>query len=471
MKRIIKKISCLLCAVVLMAGFAGCNGKTAYEIAVENGFKGTEAEWLASLKGQNGTNADKQDINELYDAAVANGYKGTFLEFLKEYLQVDMSENNNTEQIAKNCMSVVSITCGFSKTVKTSSGIFGGGTTTTTENYASAGSGVFISVDKEAGNAYIVTNYHVLYDKDCNTANKISDAIYVYPYGAYYNYDKEKKEDLGPDGIRASYVGGAMDYDIAILQVAGSEQIKNSDVQAAKIGDSEKVKVGEKAYAIGNPGGDGISVTSGLISVASEYISMSATDGSKEVDGTDRMVSYRVMRTDTAINPGNSGGGFFNADGELIGITNAKSIESTVDNICYVIPINIAFNLWENLLDNGGTVKKALLGIEVQKVDTDTTLENGEIVLKDTFIITNTAIQPGTAAYGKLQYLDKILAMTVKTTDGKETTYELTRFHHMMDALFTVRKGDTVSLKVERDGSVITVEIKYDRDSYFTVLS
>ena len=91
--------------------------------------------------------------------------------------------------------------------------------------------------------------------------------------------------------------------------------------------------------------------------------------------------------------------------------------------------------------------------------------------VKDTFIITNTAIQPGTAAYGKLQYMDKILAMTVKTTDGKETTYELTLFHHMMDALFTVRKGDTVRLKVERDGSIITVEIKYDRDSYFTVLS
>lgn len=470
MKRIIKKISCLLCAVVLMAGFAGCNGKTAYEIAVENGFKGTEAEWLASLKGQNGTDADKQNINEMYDAAVANGYKGTFLDFLREYLQVDMSENNNTEQIAENCMSVVSIVCGFSKTVKTTGGIFGGAITTT-KNYASAGSGVFISVDKEVGNAYIVTNYHVLYDTECNTTNKISDAIYVYPYGAYYNYDKDKKEDVGPDAIKAYYVGGAMDYDIAILQVAGSEQIKNSDVQAAKIGDSEKVKVGEKAYAIGNPGGDGISVTSGLVSVVSEDIFMSSIDGALDSDGEAKMVKHRVMRTDAAINPGNSGGALFNAHGELIGITNAKSIQSTVDNICYAIPVNVARNLWENLLDNGGTIKKAWLGVEVQKIDTDTSLENGEIVLKDTFIIANTAIQPGTAAYGKLQYMDKILAMTVKTTDGKETNYELTRFHHLLDIMFTVRKGDTVSLKVERDGSIITVEIKYDRDTYFTTFN
>ena len=105
----------------MAVGFTACdfsdeNAKSAYEIAVENGFTGTEAEWLNSLRGANGSDGSDLDINDVYDAAVQNGYEGTFLEFLKEYLSADISENNDTETIAHNMMSVVSVYCGFTVT-------------------------------------------------------------------------------------------------------------------------------------------------------------------------------------------------------------------------------------------------------------------------------------------------------------------------------------------------------------------
>lgn len=242
----------------------------AYEIAQQNGFEGTEEEWLASLRGVNGEDAEQISINDVYEEAQKNGYTGTFLDFLKEYLSVEMQDNHNTEMIAKNALSVVSINCSFKKNVIVNGGGWWGGTTTQEKLYTAAGSGVIIDLNKEAGNAYIVTNYHVIYDSESLTANKISDEIYLYTYGAFNGFSKQTGKDEGGDGIKATYVGGAMDYDIALLKVEGSEILRGSEVTEAKIGDSQDVQVGENVFAIGNPDGAGISVTNGLISVDSE---------------------------------------------------------------------------------------------------------------------------------------------------------------------------------------------------------
>ena len=452
-------------AFSLIFTFVARSGKSAYEIAVENGFVGTEQEWLQQLKGESGKNgqdAENIDVEALYEAAKKNGYTGSFLDFIKEYFSVNVSEDNNTQTIAQNAMSVVSINCGFTKTKKIQSGFFPGSYTEEKDYYASSGSGVIINLDKEEGTAYIVTNYHVIYDDKSD--NGIADAIYAYTFGSMSRFDTETNTDDAIDAMKATYVGGAMDYDIAVIKVTNEDSIKNGDVTEAKIGDSEKVTIGEKVYAIGNAQGAGISVTNGLISVDSEYITMSATDG------TNRSVEYRVMRTDAAINPGNSGGALFNTAGELIGITNAKSVESDVDNICYVIPVTLARNLWNNILDNGGQGKLATFGVMVEKMDASASLVNGALVKTETFRVSSTTIAETASTYGKLRAGDIFQTMTVKTASGKETKYTLTRMHQIKDILLTVRKGDSVILNVLRDGTPTDVTIVFDKDSYFTAI-
>lgn len=463
MKKILKKIAVISCATLFAVSSAACFGNdkeiiNAYDIAVKNGFVGTEEEWLESLKGANGKDAADITIQDAYEAAQANGFEGSFMDFLKEYMQVDVQEDNDTAMIADNIMSVVSIYCGFTKT--TIGGILGG---SSTSNYSAAGSGVIIDLNEEAGNALIVTNYHVIYDSECDTNTHISDSIYLYTYGALNKYSTETGKDEGGDGIQATYVGGAMDYDIAVLKVEGSELLRTCGAREAKIGNSEKAQVGEKVFAIGNPDGAGIAVTSGLISVESEYISMVSTDGAN------REVSYRVMRTDAAINHGNSGGALFNTKGELIGITNAKNASEDVDNMGYALPITQVKYLCDNLMDNGGVVMRAMLGVMVKPTGSKSVLENGRLNVYEEFIVDETTIAPGAAAYNKLQFGDQFKKITIiPKGKGNGEMITLNRRYQLNDLLLTVRKGDTVILTVLRDGIEVDVKIVYDKDAYFT---
>ena len=248
-----------------------------------------------------------------------------------------------------------------------------------------------------------------------------------------------------------------MDYDIALVKIEGSEFIRNNLVTEAKIGDSEKISVGEKVFAVGNPDGAGTSVVSGIISVESEYIEMQATDG------TSRTVSYRVMRTDAAINSGNSGGALFNAAGELVGITNAKNVGSDVDNMCYALPINQVYNLCNNIMNNGGTLQRAMLGVMAEKVASKAVMQNGKLTTVEEIVVSSTEIAQQAAAYNKLRYGDKFISITIK---GE--TCAITRLHHVNDQLLKVRKGDTVTIKVLRDNQEVDVQITYDNDLYFT---
>lgn len=477
MKKLIKRVAVACLAAVAAFGLVGCKEKviSAYDIAVKNGFVGTEKEWLASLEGSDGKDAEKIDVQDLYEAAKADGFQGSMSDFIKEYFSLDVNENNDTEIIANNVSSVVSVCCAFIETTTSSSAL--GGTTKSLNASGSMGSGVIIDLDKKNGNALIVTNYHVLYNGDADAENGISECIYLYPYGArnYFttgadvrgklidvNKDGKKdgndQGDFGGDGIRAQFVGGAMDYDVAILEVSGSEYLKESVATEAKLGDSNAVTVGEKVFAIGNANGEGISVTSGIVSVESETIQMGALDDST------RAVSYRVIRTDAAINHGNSGGALFNAFGELIGITNAKNVEDETDNMGYALPITLVKYLCENIQDNGGVVQRAMLGVNLLTEEISVALdENGKLAVREKIVITQSG-QFGTASYGKLKLRD--IFRWISINDGEQ--FEITRQYHISDLLLTVRKGDKVTLGMIRDGSEITVEIVYDKDAYFT---
>lgn len=454
MKKVLKGITATICAILTATTFVACQKEiSAYEIAVKNGFVGTEAEWLASLHGADGKDGEDMDAEELYQAAKENGYQGEFLDFIKE-LNIQVNEDNDVATIAKNIMSVVSIYCSFSKTKQV--GGFWNGAKEETTYYVSAGAGVIIDLNKQAGNAWIVTNYHVLYDASGDVKG-ISDNIYAYTYGALNLFDPEKG-DVNGDGMKATYVGGAMDYDIALLKVEGKvEELASAEV--ATIADSDEVSIGEKVFAIGNPDGVGIAVTNGLISVESEYIELSATDGAH------RAVDYRVMRTDAAINHGNSGGALFNAKGELIGITNAKNVSDEVDNMGYALPITPVKYLCQNIVDNGGVVKRAVLGVKFSTVSSSAKIGvDGKIKITEEFAVADSVSIKG-AAYGKLNAGDVLLGMQIN--DGETVCF--TRKYQLKDMLLTVRKGDVVKLTIRNlDGMETTVEIRFDKDTYFT---
>ncbi len=462
MKRIIKTVLAVACAALTLGALTACN-VSAYDIAVKNGYEGTESEWLSTLRGEDGENGKDFTAADLYKKAQADGFEGTFIDFCRDVLKIEVKEDNDVDTIANNVTSVVSIYCGFTKTTQT--GGLGGilGTTPEKNYYSSAGAGVIIDLDKETGDALIVTNYHVIYDSTSSAKDGISESIYLYTYGALNGFNPQTGDEVG-DGMKATFVGGAMHYDIALLRISGNEFLKNSLATQAEFSVSDEVTVGEKVFAIGNPDGAGIAVTEGIISVESEYITMTSADGSKYT------VDYRVMRTDAAINSGNSGGALFNAQGELIGITNAKNASSEVDNMGYALHGAQVKNLCQNLLRNeklygDGSLRVATLGITVTIINSEAYYaEDGRLSIREEFQVYSVADR--TAAAGIVQAMDTIKA--IRINDGEWMTF--TRQYQLIDRLLTVAKGDTVTLKVvDAEGSEQERKVKFDKDSYFTI--
>ncbi len=435
------------CSVLALGGCAD----SAYDIAVKNGFTGTEQEWLQSLKGADGEDAPAITVRDVYDAAVADGtFSGTFNEFLQQYLTVGAPDNNDVETLANNLLSTVSIYTGFKKKAEDA---------LVPEIDCAAGSGVIIDLDQKNGNALVITNYHVVYDSESLAANGISDSIYLYLYGSMNSFDVDTGKDVGGDGIKARFLGGSMDYDIALLAIEGSDVLKNSPATEAKFGDSNTAVVGEKVFVIGNSQGLGIAVSQGVLSVDSEYISM------KALDGGNRSVSYRVMRTDAAINGGNSGGPMFNSQGELIAIVNAKSIANDVENMGFALPAAQVQGVVQNLINHDGSVKRAMLGVMVNVVDSSAVLNtDGTVAIKQTLRITS--IETNSAAEGKLAVGDILQSIT-----HNGNTYLLTRLFHTGDILLHVKAGDTVLMQVIRNGVKTTVEIPFDKAYYFLAVA
>ena len=294
----------------------------------------------------------------------------------------------------------------------------------------------------------MITNYHVVYDESSNSESGISEDIEVYLYGS----EIEKKT------IKATYVGGSMYYDIAVLHIENSDILKDSDACATDISDSDSVSVGDSAIAIGNAKGYGISASLGIVSVDSEHITMLAVDGKTAV-------SFRVMRVDTAINSGNSGGGLYDENGTLIGIVNAKIIDDGVENIGYAIPSNVAVAITENIIDHcygkdETSVQRAMLGLTVTSSDSRALYDpqSGKITLKETVSVYEVAAD--SLASGVLQKEDVLVSITL---DGKTT--QITRQHQIIERMLDARVGDTVTIALVRGGTDMTVDITITQDS------
>lgn len=144
--------------------------------------------------------------------------------------------------------------------------------------------------------------------------------------------------------LQGAIAGSCAIHDIAVIKVNGK------DLQSSELGDSDKLRVGQRVYAIGNPFGltGGPSVTSGVVSAINRTIE------------SQRGVFENLVQTDAAINPGNSGGPLIDLDGKVIAINTA--IIPYAQGIGFAVPINAAKTCTNGVLTEGQT-KRAWLGI------------------------------------------------------------------------------------------------------------
>ncbi|MDD3831250.1 MAG: S1C family serine protease [Clostridia bacterium] len=444
--------------VVGQAGVDGINGLSAYEQALQAGFDGTLQEWLASLRGENGSvdvGIRSLSINQLgqlvvtlendelvnlgvvvgqdgkstYQLAVDNGYNGTISEWLASLAGSTSSLQSAINRALRSTVIVYQVT---DSTVDGDEVVDIEGVT---------GAGVIFSLDKETGTAYIVTNYHVCYDE---TTSAIGQDFRIMLYGEIF-FD---------NCISAEYVGGSSTNDIAVLKITNSDQIKNCYVTQVEVANSDLVTVGESVFAIGNPSGEGIGVSSGIVSVDSQTTTIGAPNG----DGT---VDLRVIRFDAPVNHGNSGGGLFNANAQLLGIVSAKTVSEDVEGMAYAIPSNVAVALARNIVyhcDNNTSTKarKQTIGIMLTIDSSSGVYDDESGVMRIINVIKITEVFSGTLAEGKFSVGDQIIAMQI----GDGTRINITRMFSILDFILTARGGDTLTYTVLREGIEVDVVLQ-----------
>lgn len=349
---------------------------------------------------------------------------------------IEGAESANVLAAAKGVLSTVSISCYF----EYSTGYGPSYSSQKTENRK--GAGVIYRLDKEQGDAYIITNYHVVYEQNANTVGHISQAIYAELYGM---------EGCGME-MACEYIGGSMLYDLAVLKINGSRILAESNAVAVSLADSGEASVLDTAIAIGNPEGDGISATVGYVNVDSEYIEILGVDEKTRI-------TLRVMRIDTPVNHGNSGGGLFNDKGELIGIVNAKTEDSSVENIGYALPSSLVTGVVDNIIyycdgTDVSCVRRAVVGIslDVEKYYTEYDVETGRVHKRETVKIAS--VTSGSVSEVRLLAGDIINAVVI---DG--VRYEADRMYKVTECMLNARVGSKVVFEITRAGFDVSVEV------------
>ena len=231
------------------------------------------------------------------------------------------------------------------------------------------------------------------------------------------------------DTYDATIVGSDSTSDIAVLK------IEAAGLTPAVIGDSDALAVGETVVAVGNPLGTlSNTVTDGIISALNREVTVEDND-------------MTLLQTNASISPGNSGGGLFNANGELIGIVNAKSSYSEAEGIGFAIPIDSAMEIAQQLIENGAVIRPAL-GVKILDVMDANTASQLGVSATGVYVVEVTA--GGGAEAAGVQAGDRIIAVddTAVSSSNSVKSY-----------LADKQVGDTVNLQVEREGKVLTLTV------------
>jgi serine protease Do len=285
------------------------------------------------------------------------------------------------------------------------------------QNGVGYGSGIIIRED-----GYILTNNHVI---EGALASQLSNKL----------IDGAKIEVVLPSNkdkfYTAQIVGRDEKTDIAVLKIDAR------NLPAAELGNSDEVKTGELAVAIGNPGGMDYmgSVTAGIISGINRTLTM---ENGRE---------FKLLQTDAAINPGNSGGALVNSRGQVIGINTIKISATDVEGIGFAIPINEANEIAESLINFNYVKDRPYLGVIIDNTFTEEDAKahkvpNGLLVYE---------VLPLSAAYKAGIHTGDIITRF----DG----VDVTTFKQLEDQKNKHKPGDEVVVEVYRDGETLTLNV------------
>ena len=283
-----------------------------------------------------------------------------------------------------------------------------------TSEAEATGSGIIISED-----GYIITNNHVVSTESSSS---------------YYSINEAAKMTVNlyndPTEYEAKIIGTDEYTDLAVIKIDAS------NLTPATLGNSDNVKVGEFAMAIGCPLGLDITVTSGIISAVNRTVD----DGA----GTE----YTCIQTDAAINSGNSGGALVNSNGEVIGINTLKLSGTGVEGMGFAIPINSTTDVVDQLIQYQ-TVKRPYIGISGVAVD-DTTSERYNLP-KGVYVYTIQKDSPAEkASIQKGDVITKIQGTEVSTVN--ELNKEKNKYNI----------GDTVTITIYRNGQESDVQLQLE---------
>ena len=339
-------------------------------------------------------------------AGIGNG--ATQLATTKTTSSSSSTSSEDLSGVSSNVMpSIVSITGKFETT---SQSWFG-----QTQSSESEGVGSGIIIGKKDGKILIATNNHVVVD-----AKSLSVGFV--------------------DGKSASATirGTDSDADLAVVEV-NTKDMKASTLKKIAVitlGDSSKLKTGERAIAIGNALGYGQSVTGGYISALNRQVQL-----------TDKTMT--LIQTDAAINPGNSGGALLNSKGELIGINTVKYSSEDVEGMGYAIPINTAKPIINKLIKNEATSEseQANLGVSGQTIDSSmaSQFDMPSGVYVQQVIKSSPAQKAGISAGDVIVSID---GSSVSTMDG------------LKEKISNLKAGKKVKIVVKRQNQMGTYEKK-----------
>jgi serine protease Do len=284
------------------------------------------------------------------------------------------------------------------------------------------GSGIILSQD-----GYIVTNNHVI-----ETVAERGGEITI-------------RLASGKEYTNVTVVGRDPQTDLAVLKVHGA-----NNLPTAELGDSDKLRVGDWAIAIGNPLGFNSSVTLGIISALN-----------RRNFRNDAEALERVIQTDAAINPGNSGGALADVEGRVVGINTAiASANGGNVGIGFAIPINSARTVIDQLIQQGrvmrpylGIVYVALENIKAEELPGVTLPEDrrGVIIIAG---IEGNAVRAGSPAdRAGLQEGDIIRQIDGKQVEG---------IHSIREEVQKRGVGETITLTIWRNGQTMTVPVTLD---------
>lgn len=321
--------------------------------------------------------------------------------------------NQNVENIGENktdkatmIENVIDSVVGISKLKSIGSSILG----TSTEEELGLGTGIIVSE-----NGYILSNSHV-------TGGKYS-SCYV---------TLEDKNTYSGEVVWADF-----DLDLSITKI-------NADnLKYAKLGDSEKIRIGEETYAIGNPIGYEFrrTVTAGIISALNRTIKIDEDNKSTYMSN--------LIQTDATINPGNSGGPLINSKGEVIGVNTVKI--TSAEGIGFAIPINVIKPIVEKFV-NQGNFEEATLGIFIYDQDIAQYLSLSSNVINGIYV--SQVVVNGPAYGTDLKEGDIITSID---------NVQLRTINHLREYLYKKNPGDEVILNVLRGKINKDVKIKLGR--------